>query len=121
MQHSSCRRGLSDQTLARPVALTSQHTMSHDQSLKYDVPSEWVYPFFYHSIKSYTKEATIIVFDHAGFVWCGSEMPTIDLRLDRHFTNNGQTCYNFPFVLPTPEETGQCGFDHLPLINLEKG
>ena len=65
-----------------------------------DIPSDWIYPIKYNETRSYMVETARVVYDHAGFVLCGSEMPLIELRRDKSLTNQGITCYMFLFFQP---------------------
>jgi hypothetical protein len=96
--------------------------MLNPYGLRYDVPSEWVYPVRHNDIKSCAKAAARIVFDYAGIALCGSEMPIIELQRDAHFTRSAQNTYNLLFVIPTPEETAMINsenFEHPQLVELE--
>ena len=64
-------------------------------------------------------ETARMVYDHAGFVLCGSEMPMIKLKRDKSLTGKGHTCFSFLFVLPTPEEAWAVYFEQQALVRLE--
>ena len=64
-------------------------------------------------------ETARVVYDHVGFVLCGSQMPLIELRRDKSLTSQGYTCFSFLFVLPTPEESESLDFEEQALMKLE--
>ena len=63
------------QTMKRPVVLAFQYPLRSDHPLKYDVPSEWVFParanMRQDPVRSYAKEAARIVCDYSGIALCG--------------------------------------------------
>ena len=64
-------------------------------------------------------ETSRVFYDYSGVALCGSEMPCIELRRDPATVNAGYGCYNFLFVIPTPDEAAEIDFDHPNLIKME--
>jgi hypothetical protein len=107
------------QTIKRPVVVAFQHLHTSDQAAKWAVPSEWIYPILSGNPRKYMLETSRVFYDYSGVALCGSEMPCIELRRDPATVNAGYGCYNFLFVIPTPDEAAEIDFDHPNLIKME--
>jgi hypothetical protein len=107
------------QTMERPLVLAWKHQLTSDHPGQWDIPSDWIFPIKYNQTRSYMIETARVVYDHAGFVLCGSEMPLIELKRDKSLTSQGITCYTFLFVLRYLEETEALDFEEQALTKLE--
>ena len=78
-----------NQTMERPMVLAWKHQLTSETPGRWDLPSDWICPVKYNGPRSYMVETARVVYDHAGFVLCGSQMPRKELRRDKSLTSQG--------------------------------
>ena len=84
--------------MEKPIVLAWKNRLLSDTPGQWGMPSDWVYPVKYNDRRSYMVETARVVYDHAGFLLCGSEIPMFELKRDKSLTGKGHTCFSCMFV-----------------------